>query len=55
MAHFIKQCKHGVIESRCRCIGPHDVTIVPCMTNHHGVLLHEVCKAQTEINSDLWR
>lgn len=44
MSHFIKQCKHGVVESRCRCIGPHNITEVPCMTNQHGKLIHEECK-----------
>lgn len=28
--HFIKRCKHGVVQSQCRCIGNKQVTIVAC-------------------------
>lgn len=55
MSHEVRQCKHGIVESRCRCIhGSQNITIVPCMTNHHGVLLHEQCK-EGQTNADLWR
>lgn len=28
--HTINQCKHGIVGSRCRCMGPHTINIVSC-------------------------
>lgn len=28
--HGVNQCKHGTVESQCRCPGPHRVTTVAC-------------------------
>lgn len=28
--HGIEKCEHGTTVRQCRCIGPHEITIVPC-------------------------
>lgn len=30
--HSRKECKHGFANSRCRCLGPHEIILVPCST-----------------------
>ena len=32
MDHFISKCKHGRVVTQCRCIGPKEVRIVPCVS-----------------------
>ena len=28
--HVRRECVHGVVQSQCRCTGPHQVEVVPC-------------------------
>lgn len=35
--HKRKECKHGVMQMQCKCMGEHDVEIVPCRSDCKGL------------------
>jgi hypothetical protein len=44
--HYIKKCKHGIVQSQCRCFDKNKhVEIVSCLTGPvSGELVHPICR-----------